>query len=149
MMESARASLALLHHRPLLLHHDPGVRPGEVLDVRALGLGQSGGEEVDPGQLVCLTLHVGLGRLVVLPHDDDHERKQHSVGDAQDRVDEDSDVVVLLSAVRGHQALHHYQPHDRHEHRHEDRQDDVECGFLGRQPLSMYSSLSRPKIHPL
>jgi hypothetical protein len=63
--------------------------------VRALGLGQSGGEEVDPGQLV------GLGHLVVLPHDDDHERKQHSVGDAQDRVDEASDVVVLLSAVRG------------------------------------------------
>jgi hypothetical protein len=34
-----------------------------------------------------------------------------------------------LSAVRGHQVLDQYQPHDRHEHRHEDRQDDVECGF--------------------
>jgi hypothetical protein len=36
---------------------------------------------------------------------------------------------VLLSAVRGNQALHQYQPYDRHEHGHEDRQDDVECGF--------------------
>ena len=34
------------------------------------------------------------------------KRKQHSVGDAQDRVDEASNVVVLLSEVRGHQALH-------------------------------------------
>src|SRR5215208_2796618 len=82
------ARLAVLHHRPLLFHHDPGVRPGEVLDVRALGLGQWGGEEVDSGQLVCLTLQVDLGRLVILPYGDDHERKQHSVGDAQDREDE-------------------------------------------------------------
>ena len=96
--------------------------------MRALRLGQLGGEEVDSGQLVCLTLHVGLGRLVVLPHGDEHERKQHSVGHSQDRVDEASDVVVLLSEARGHQALHHYQPHDRPEHGHEDRQDDVECG---------------------
>jgi hypothetical protein len=124
----ALARLAPLHHRPLLLHRDPGVRPGEVLDVRALRFGQLGGEEVDSGQLVCLTLHVGLGRLVVLPHGDDHERKQHGVGDAQDRVDEAGDVVVLPSEARGHQALHHYQPHDRPEHGHEDRQDDVECG---------------------
>jgi hypothetical protein len=75
---------------------------------------------------VCLTLHVCLGRLVVLPDGDDHERKQHSVGDAQDRVDEASDVVVLLSEGRGHQALHQYQPHDRHEDRDKDRQDDVD-----------------------
>jgi hypothetical protein len=101
-----RARLAPLHQRPLLLHHDPGVRLDEVLQACALGLRQLGGKEVDSGQLVCLTLHVGLGRLVVLPHGDEHKCKQHSVGDAQDRVDEASDVVVPLSALRGHQALH-------------------------------------------
>ena len=75
-----------------------------------------------------LVLHVGLGRLVVLPHGDDHEREQHGVGDAQDREDEACDVVLPLSAFGWHQALHQYQPRDRPEHGHEDRQDDVECG---------------------
>jgi hypothetical protein len=35
---------------------------------------------------------------------------------------------LLLSTFRWHQALHQYQPRDRHEHGHEDRQDEVECG---------------------
>ena len=100
---------------------------------------------------MCLTLQVGLGRLVFLPHGNDYERKQYGVGDAQDREDEAGDVVLPHSAFRGHQALHQYQPRDRHEHGHEDRQDDVECGCQG-SPASLPVSiapLSGPKIHPL
>ena len=122
------ARLSSLHHRPLFVHHDSYVRPDEVLEVGALGLGQLGGEVVGSGQFVRLTLHVGLGRLVVLPHGDDHEGEQHGVGEAQDGVDEAGDVVLPLSTVWGHKALHHQQPRDRHEHGQEDRKDYVDRG---------------------
>jgi hypothetical protein len=108
--EVARAGLAPLHQGPLLLHDDPGVRPGQALDALALGIREPVGEEVDPGQLVGLALHRVLGRLVSLPDDDDHERHQHGVHDADDRVDKAGDVVVLLPEARGHQALHQDQP---------------------------------------
>jgi hypothetical protein len=97
----------------------------KVLDARPLGLGELGGEEVDAGQLVRLALHVGLGRLVILPHDDDHEGQQHGVGDAQDHMDKAGDVVVLLPEASGYQALHQEQPSDRCEDGHYDLQ---ECG---------------------
>jgi hypothetical protein len=108
--EVARADLAPLHQGPLLLHDDPGVRPGQAPDALALGIREPVGEKVDPGQLVGLALHRVLGRLVSLPDDDDHERHQHGVHDADDRVDKAGDVVVLLPEARGHQALHQDQP---------------------------------------
>jgi hypothetical protein len=56
---------------------------------------------------------VALGRLVLLPHGDDHQRQQHGVDDADDGVDEAGHVVVLLAKRRGHEALHHSQAGDR------------------------------------
>jgi hypothetical protein len=95
MVLAALARLAPLHQRPLLLYDGPGVGADEPLDAPYRGRGPVG-EEVVPGELVGLALHRVLGRLVLLPHDDDHEGQQHGVGDPEERVDKVGDVVVFL-----------------------------------------------------
>ena len=112
-----------------------------------MGFGEAVGEPEDLGQLVGLATHGRLGRLVLFPHGDDHEREQHGVDDADDRVDEPGHVVMLSATGRRHGALHRPQADDRDEHDREDRQKAVDSG--GQHIPSPFCARSQfgPKIH--
>jgi hypothetical protein len=57
-----------------------------------------------------------------LPVGDDHEPQKHGVGHPQDRVDEASDVVVLLAPLDRDQALDQDQSADRERDEQQDQQ---------------------------
>jgi len=69
-------------------------------------------EPEDLGHLIGFFGSRGLGGIPLFPHGDEHEPKQHGVGDAQDCVDEAGHVVVLPAPLGGEQTLHHNQPTD-------------------------------------
>ena len=84
------------------MDHLLGVGTGEFLEVGAFRLGEPMGQPEDLGQGVGFLLYGLAGRLVFLPHRDDHEGEQNGVDHAQGGVDESGDVVVGSSGVDGH-----------------------------------------------
>src|SRR5215208_3646394 len=112
---SHQGCLSLLHQGPLLVAHLLGVGTGEFLDVGSFWLREPIAQPEDLGQGVCLLLDRLAGRVVFLPHGDDHERKQHGVDHAQGRVDEACNVVVSLARGGRYKALHHLKPGEREE----------------------------------
>jgi hypothetical protein len=107
--------LPLLHQGPLFVDHLVGIRSGEFLDVRTFWLREAMGQPEDLGYRVGLLLDRYAGRVVFLPHGNDHERNEHSVDHAKGRVDETCNVVVGLARGGGHEALHQLQPGEREE----------------------------------
>jgi len=73
------------------------------------------GQPEDLGYRVSLLLDRYAGRLVFLPHCDDHERQQHSVDHTQGCVDEAGYVVVTLTCLGWYEALHQHEPAKRDE----------------------------------
>jgi hypothetical protein len=90
--------------------HLLGVRPAEFLDVGAFNLREPIAQPEDLRIGVCLLLYGLVGRLRFLKNGDDNEGEQHGVDHTQGRVDEASDVVVLLARLSRHEALHHLEP---------------------------------------
>src|SRR5215217_637863 len=110
-----QGSLALLHQGPLLVGHLLGVRSAQFLDVRTFWLREPMAQPEDLGHGVSLLLDRFVGRVVLPPHGDDHERQQHSVDHAKGRVDEACNVVVWLAGGGGYEAHHQLQPGEREE----------------------------------
>src|SRR5918992_2014870 len=105
----------LLHQGPLPVDHLFGVGSDELLDVSAPRLRKPVGQPEDVGRRVGLLLDRYTGRLVLLPHGDDHERQQNRVDHTQSRVDEACNVVVGLARGGGNEALHQNESAKRHE----------------------------------
>jgi hypothetical protein len=95
--------------------HLLGVGSDELLDVGIPGLRKPVGQPEDVGRRVGLLLDRYTGRLVLLPHGDDHESQQHGVDHAQRSVDEACHVVVGLARGGGYEALHQNESAKRHE----------------------------------
>src|ERR671910_1591345 len=101
--------LPLLHQGPLLVAHLLGVGTGEFLDVGTFGLRKPMGQPEDLGHGVGFLLDRYTGRIVFLPHGDNHERQQNGVDHAQSCVDEACNVVMSLARGGGYEALHHLE----------------------------------------
>ncbi len=80
----ARARPSLFHQGPLLLH-------GGGFALRRL-----------------------LGRIVLLPHEEEREPDRHAEHHVESRVDYAGGGVVRLAERQGHQALYQDQPRERH-----------------------------------
>jgi hypothetical protein len=89
--------LALRHQGPLFVHDLLRVGSGEFLELSPFRVREPMGEPEDLGKRVGLGLHRNACTPELLPHGDDHERKQHGVDDTQDGVDEAGHVVVPLA----------------------------------------------------
>ena len=85
------------------------------MDARTFWLGEAIAQPGDLGQGVGLLLDRFAGRVVFLPHGDNHERNEHGVDHAQGRVDEACNVVVSLARGGGNEALHHLETGERDE----------------------------------
>jgi hypothetical protein len=120
--------LPLLHQGPLFVDHFVSVGSGEFLEVGAFWLREPIAQPEDLRHGVCLLLDCLIGCLELLPHGDDHERQKHSVDHSQGRLDEASDVVVLLARLSWHEAVHQLQPAKREEANPADHEHAINYG---------------------
>ena len=81
------------------------------------------GEKEDLAHLAGFSTGVLGGRVPFFPDGDDHEPQQHGVGDAQDRIDEAGNVVLLQTPSPRLEALHQHEPADREHHGQADQKE--------------------------
>jgi hypothetical protein len=120
--------LPLLHQGPLFVDHFVSVGSGEFLEVGAFWIRELIAQPEDLRHGVYLLLDCLIDCLELLPHSDDHELEQHGVDHTQGRLDEASDVVVLLARLSWHEAVHQRQPAKREEANPADQEHAINYG---------------------